>query len=595
MAKKLANKGLGGVASLLLLILPAQANSQNSPAFFISIDGIVPSLVEKLVDAGALDAPQGLGWLYQHATVAKQASPIDNTLTAASHVSTITCTPPAKHGIIANHFIDQGKRVSGFNHPIKADTLWQAAQRAGKKVLSVAHVGAHGSPEHSAADLGIAFPDTSFYGKAKAVTLTSKQLRTAKDWTLPENFCLDACELFASQVQVNINAKTKENATFQLLVRRKGDETDVYFDEDKNLQNGFQGSAKLTTGKSSFIFLLAAEQNKGSPLHGYLRQVATSIELAANGNINLYFGRATYNQAYPTAFRQALEKQRLVWPDYELSWRAAKSPKDFVAQHDTLGKFFTDVALFAMAREKIDLVLFYQPLIDSLGHGYENRLPNPFEPAARDDVTAAYVDAYKRVDHNLHRLFSAADAPSLIMLVGDHGMDAVRKSVNLRPLLLQEAENIEPVLSGNLLLLYPTSARNKADAAAARFVDRLGALNFANSSVLGRAYKRQDFTADSWQYGEAIWAVTAASGILFTFDFASQDLLSDDHYINGGHGQSADMPSMATSFMLHAPHLKPRQLGQVNLIDAAPTFSELFGIAKPKDCLGKSLLPSIGH
>ena len=82
--------------------------------FFISIDGLNPNDLETLVQTGHLT--EGFAELYHTAGRSHEATPVVTTLTAASHVGTITCSLPSDHGIYSNSFLVDGERVSGFAH-----------------------------------------------------------------------------------------------------------------------------------------------------------------------------------------------------------------------------------------------------------------------------------------------------------------------------------------------------------------------------------------------------------------------------------------------------------------------------------------------
>jgi len=72
-----------------------------------SIDGIRPDHLESIKEAGYLDEDRGLGWLFDRSFRTERAIPI-TTITSSSHVSTITCTTPARNGIVANSFLVDG-------------------------------------------------------------------------------------------------------------------------------------------------------------------------------------------------------------------------------------------------------------------------------------------------------------------------------------------------------------------------------------------------------------------------------------------------------------------------------------------------------
>jgi Type I phosphodiesterase / nucleotide pyrophosphatase len=66
--------------------------------------------------------------------------PVNVASTAPSHTAMFTGTYPERTGIVATSFLQPGDPVgggrSGFDTPIKAEILWSADARQGKRVTS---------------------------------------------------------------------------------------------------------------------------------------------------------------------------------------------------------------------------------------------------------------------------------------------------------------------------------------------------------------------------------------------------------------------------------------------------------------------------
>jgi len=569
----------------------SEARASKPSGYFLSIDGVRPDYLRKIIAAQVLPSDKGLAWLYQNSLRADHAKPIGSTLTASSHVSNITCSTPSKHGIIANSFIEDNKMVSGFSHEIKSETLWQSAKRQGKKVLSVAYVGADGSNADRRADYGLAYPENRMVGQRSGFVINLNELNPARGWQLPENFCQQNCELLERRFFVNVNPATEERRFFNMLIKVTPSQTILVIDDDKDLTNGFRGKVHLQGRNDRSINLYFRERERSSPLHGYLRLVRASFNQSPDGRINVGLSRVTYNNAYPTSFRELLESKQLVWPDYGVGNNERVSPSEFIERHDLIGRFFTDVARVGMKHFDVDITLFYQPLVDSLGHAYEARLPKPFNPHLEDEITQAYVEAYRRIDINLSRLFAEASEQDVIMMLGDHGMDSVHKAVNLHPLRRQLPHQVRLVTSGSLLLMYAEPELQLADLADVSgqvMHDLLAQHSWQGLPVLGTSHRRADYSEQDWQYGDAVWAFTTGAGYWFTTHIGFEEVLIEPSPL-GMHGQHPSLPSMATAFLLKAPGIAAQDIGAVHLIDAAPTFSELLTLEPPRDCEGTSL------
>jgi predicted AlkP superfamily pyrophosphatase or phosphodiesterase len=77
------------------------------------------------------------------------------TLTAANHITIATGAYPERTNIPMNTFHDTETALttttSGFGATINAETLWQAARRQGKKVITIAFAGADGRADRKGA------------------------------------------------------------------------------------------------------------------------------------------------------------------------------------------------------------------------------------------------------------------------------------------------------------------------------------------------------------------------------------------------------------------------------------------------------------
>ncbi len=604
--------GLGLVAAPCGASSASQARSvdQGPEGYFVSIDGLNPSLLKVLHDEKQLPAHHGFQWLLDTSRVYDHTWPVITTLTAASHVSTITCTPPSRHGIVANGFIKEGKKVSGFSEAFNTEPLWSAAARQGKKVVSLAYAGADGSTPARTADFGLSYPSDQLLGPSQLLEWPVDTLVTATGWTLNADTS-KATNLKEADVTIVLNPKTTESRVVHVLI----DLTDAnaakyYLDNDKDLTNGLIGSLAAADQNRPTLDAFWTEENPASTVPGVKRRAFFRTLPADAGKLALYVSKASYNNANPASFRHRLDELNLVWPDY-----GVRSPKltgaEWVDAQAMIDRFLTQVAVQVVPELDVDIVLFYQPLIDSIGHKYQSALPLPFDPHATDDVTKVFVKGFQIVDANISRIFGAARKDVAIALMGDHGMDPIKKVVNLAPLMpTDHVGKVEVVASGSLTMLYPpmttdggTDAERAAavDAIAASLKDKLQALTFNGEVVFDGMLNKTDTQATpnadyrlEWQYGEALHALSSKSGYWFMYNPLEPAIFLDPPAL-GMHGNFLDVPTIATNLIVHAKGIRPEHRPDASLIDAVPTFAALIGIEPPRDCLGHSLLGNKGR
>ena len=576
--------------------------------FFVSIDGMQPKILEALIAHGDLNADHGLGWLYRNGFVVDRATPIAS-LTAASHFSTITCNPPSRHGIVANSFLKGSAVVSGYTTPFEKEPLWRAAARQGKKVLALAYVGADASTPERTADYSLAYPSDSLIAPAPTVDLDLTALPDAAAWTIPTSITQTLSATTAlkeTTINIVLNPKTAETVVVNALIGvTAGQPTQIWLDTDKDLSNGLLGTLGGGDAIEKRVDAIFTEANDTSTMKGHKRR-AFFRELPATDEtkLSIYVSKASYNNAYPDSFRQALDDADMIWPDYGINGAAAA--KITVAQkvegQTMIDRFLADVAQKFSPELGVDITLFYNPIIDTLGHSYQSKLPDPFDPTAADEITQAFVTGFKTVDANISKLLSSYKPNDVVALMGDHGMDAIKKTVNVGAILpADHTSKIAVVSSGAMILVYPTPTTGPATEEQLRLADEVGAnlsqalaaTAWQTTAVAGKAYHRPDFAVPGtqadfhgeWQYGEAMWAFTSASGYWYVYKPLDPTVFADPPAL-GMHGHDLSVPTMQTALLIKAPNVANGHLASGTLLDAVPTFSKLLGIDPPADCQG---------
>lgn len=146
-------KGIVFLLSVLLSLcadgrVESRDKSSSTPTILISFDGAQPQVIEKLLQSGKLPANGGFAKLISEGTQAQGMTAVLPTVTATNHITLATGAYPERTNIPANtfHLTDTSltATTSGFGTEIEAETLWEAAKRQGKKVITIAFAGADG-------------------------------------------------------------------------------------------------------------------------------------------------------------------------------------------------------------------------------------------------------------------------------------------------------------------------------------------------------------------------------------------------------------------------------------------------------------------
>src|SRR4030095_6600919 len=143
--------GIIFISLLSILLLPfsnGHAESKttaSSRIILISFDGAQPEVIKRLIRRGKLPWNGGFARLIREGTRADGMNSVLPTVTATNHISIATGAYPERTNIPANTFHDTRTSLtattSGFGAPIDAETLWEAAQKQGKKVMTIDSAG----------------------------------------------------------------------------------------------------------------------------------------------------------------------------------------------------------------------------------------------------------------------------------------------------------------------------------------------------------------------------------------------------------------------------------------------------------------------
>ena len=406
---------------LWLLAVTAHADSPHSSprTILISFDGAQPHVIEELLRNKKLSGDGGFAVLIREGMRVDGMTSVLPTVTATNHITIATGAYPEKTNIPANTFHDTEAPLtvttSGFSAPIDAETLWEAAKRQGKKVITIAFAGADGRGDERRGDQTLGFGVRRGFSAVKLMNASHFDAASADAWDLGSQTC--------EFKKANIGTATANQVFFNPSVGRvhlnvlvcdtapegkEGYDT-AFFDFDKDLSNGFV--ARMRQGDwAPFALPLAPPADPQFPdfasgvVGSWVKLLAFEPNLSA---FNIYLGDVTHNVGYPQSFVAEIEKTVGFWPaepDFFNLEGGRIDEATYMEQLERLAVYLKDAMLFAMKNHDFDLLMGYPVQTDEAGH--QCLLVDPRQQTFQDaDKRGRYGDyieeAYRIADGNL--------------------------------------------------------------------------------------------------------------------------------------------------------------------------------------------------
>jgi predicted AlkP superfamily pyrophosphatase or phosphodiesterase len=430
--------------STLLCTVPsgrAESKDKSARTTLISFDGAQPEVIERLIRNGKLPWNGGFARLIREGTKAEGMTSVLPTVTATNHISIATGAYPERTNIPANtlHSTDTSltATTSGFGAPIDAETLWEAAKRQGKKVVTIAFAGADGHGQDRRGDQTLGFGVVDGFSAVKAMNASHFDPASASPWNLGSQ----ACEF----KQANIGTATANQIFFNPGLGRvdvnvlvcdtvfDGQERydTAFFDFDRDLANGFV--ARMRAGDwAPFALPPMVPPDTAFPdlargvVGAWVKLLAFEPNLSA---FNVYLGNVTHNVGYPQSFINDIEKSIGFWPaepDFFNLERALIDEVTYMEQLERLADYLNDAMLLATKNYDFDLLMGYQVQTDEAGHEFTLIDPRQltFQDSDKRRRYAEYLErSYQIADRNLKEIIETAKlSKTNIIAVSDHGM-----------------------------------------------------------------------------------------------------------------------------------------------------------------------------
>lgn len=514
---------------------------------------------------------------------AVRSHPPTPSLTAVSHIVHVTGALPQATGIVSNSMLDRmkpfGSTISGFDAPIRAETLWEAARRQGRRVGVMLYPGADGNGPARSADWMMTWPGEPLApGRLHPVAFSAWQ--PAAGPGVPSSFS-------PARKTVLSLAKTPHSVAFVAL-----DGTDdgrVDYDRLRVVPESGPGR-EIRVGEWFAVEVPNEEGRTGA----WCKLLSLAPDLAS---AEIYVGPISRSTGQPREWIRRLDEEIGFWPgvpDSDTFGENSSRPEIFMEQTDRLVDFLTRADLLAIARSDWDLVLIYQPEIDETSH--EFLLVDPAQPGFTPERSArdmAFVEkSYALAERALDAIEKAFTPSDSLFVTSDHGMTAIFADIAINRILrdagLASFDGRDGVTTSSPLVAITSSgiAHVYVNAGVERSIlDRaervLGDFRVRGASPFDRIVRREqagELGLNAPESGDLI--VLAKPGFQFVGGAGGAPVREPRSY--GGHGYRNVYPDLDATLFAVGPGIALERVEEIGASQVAARVAKALGIAPPR-------------
>jgi len=473
-----------------------------------------------------------------------------------------------------------GTTISGFDAPIRAETLWQAARRQGRRTGVMLYPGGDGASPERTADFGMAWPP------AAAVEPTIHVLDAAAwapvEAAPPPSFSPARLAVVAFAATAGVSLTAIDGTDDQRV------------NYDRMIIEAPTGPRVTVRPGDWFPAEVASEEGRTG---AWCKLLALAPDLS---RAEIYLGALHRSVGYPRDFVRTLDDRIGFWPGPpDKVWFGARSsrPEVFLEQAERISEFITRAQLLALGRGDWDLMLLYNPVADETGHEFLMVDPRQRGYSAEGARRlGAYADrGYEIADRSLRAIDDALRPEDTLFVTSDHGMHPLWAEVFPNEILRRGGFVTADAAGG----IAPESA---AFAVASSGIVHVYLNPSANAAVVLPAVERafRQLRVD----GESPWDVVVArdeagplglrapeSGDLILIARpgvgVSRSLRPETGPVGvppglGGHGYRNVYPRLHASFLAAGPGIPRGRIPEVRSWEIAARVAAALGIEPPR-------------
>ena len=631
----------------LLALAPAWARGQRNGStnahpkvVLVSVDGGADWIVDDLLARGRLPADGAFARMARRGVRAETVQTINVASTAPSHAALFTGAWPERTGIVTTSFLQSGQGLDvpfapGFTAPLKAETLWSAAMRQGKRVICSTAVGADANaPERTCTE-------TRGFRKFEAPS-SAVRLQPASPST---TFKRDGGHVRPLSVRSDSPGQLGYKLSGGRVVNLHADA----FDGKEDGVEKYESVVLHVESNSEPPYRIELKPNRWTPLHlsssgesragAWVQLMKMSPDLS---DVQIYLGSAGSNPGVPLEFVRDIDAKFGFPPgegDSQSLNRGLITEQMYFEQFARTAEYEKNVVLEHLKRDDWDLLFAYLSITDHVQHRFLVRDPRQadyaLEGGRRRARYARYVEeAYKTVDAVLKTWMEAAPDTNFVV-VSDHGFVPAHSTVVLNNYLELQGFKVAPsseaevralVDGGSANIYVNVRGRQKGGVVPPErlneYVERVvKACEALRDPVTGQpvfevVMKRDELKSlrledderspDVFVSARPGWSMSGRInprvGVIVPNTMTPQgrnDLRPDaQEFLAAGnlnetspgvHGYLARHRQLESIFYAYGPEVRHARLGRIRVVDIAPTVASLLDISPPKDAQGHAL------
>ena len=551
----------------------------------VSFDGTSGTRLAKLLSEPGKLGKAGFRRLAETGFFSVRSIPCTPSLTPAAHATHITGALPRDTGIVGNVLLDPSKpfgaRRSGFDTPLRAETLCEAARRQGKRVGMMAYAHGNGTPPTDCAGFGMYWISTpSARPRVSRFSAQSWSPGTAAipSYSPPRSASLEF-------------PPTSHRAAITALDSTDDGKTDY----DSIRVEPEVGAPILVHAGETFAVEVRGQKGRAG---SWCKLLSIGANLSST---EIYCGGIWESDAWPEDFRRELDRRAGFWPgraDYALFGAHSRHPEIYMEQSDRLTEFLTKADLAALARSDWDLLLLYQSEVDAVEH--EFLLADPSQADYTPERAARFADfidhAYADADRAIGRFLGVLTPADVLFVTSDHGMTPLHTELYVPELLVENGftrvgadGKIDPASSAVAMVSSGVAHVYVNPSAPAGTLDSVEALlsdfRVRGESPWDRVLRRNspgavELAIDAPESGDLI--LLAKPGYHLSMSLKPDRLFGPSEEY-GGHGYRAAFPQIDATFLAMGPGIAPGRIDEMSSTLIASRVAAALGIDPPKN------------
>ena len=633
---------------VLLALTPSAARAQRSDSraararvVLVSVDGGADWIVDELLARGVLPPDGAFARMARRGVRAETVETINVASTAPSHAALFTGAYPERTGIVTTSFLQQGEGLDvpfgpGFTAPLKAEALWSAAMRQGKRVVCSAAVGADANAPARACTETRGF--RKFEAPSSVVRLQPSNVAARRNRTFEHLRPLAARGDSPGQLSYKMSDGRVVNLhAYAFDKTRDGVENyeGVLLDLDRSIES--DNAIELRPDQwASLLLPSTGDSYVGSWAH--LTRMSGDLS-----DVEIYLGSAGSNPGSPREFVHDIDVKFGFPPgegDSQSLNRGLITERMYLEQFERATEYERNIVLDQLKRGDWDLLLTYLSITDHIQHRFlvrdARQADYALENGARRERYARYVeDSYRKVDAVLKSWMEAAPPGTNFVVVSDHGFVPAHGTVFLNNYLAESGFKVAPsseaevralVDGGSANIYVNVKGRQKAGVVpperlneyVGRVVEACKALRDPSTGepifevVMRRGELKSlrlgddERSPDVFVSGRLGWSMSARINPRAPFILPStmtpegraglapeaRELLAAGNLNEtspGIHGYLARNRQLESIFYAVGPGVPRARLGRIRVVDIAPTVAAILNISPPRDAQGRAL------